>query len=387
MIYLDSAATAHKRPDEVAQQLCEYLQTGVANPGRGAYFLANNSARKLYTARVSIAEFFHASNPLNVVFTSGITESLNLILKGMLVSGDHVVTSNVEHNAIMRPLRSLEKSGVEISTVSVDEEGFITPDEIEMLIKSHTKLVVLNHASNVSGALQPIKEIGHICRKKGCLLLVDTAQSAGCVPINMEDMAIDILAFTGHKGLMGPMGTGGFILADHVNPMHINPLIEGGTGSNSEEEIQPVYMPDRFESGTHNLPGIVGLHAAVSYLLREGVESVFLKELSLIQKLREGLQTIAGVRLYGPDSTVDQRVAVLSFTIDGMDNGEVAARLESEFCILCRVGLHCAPAAHKSQGTYPNGTIRFSLNYFLTIEDVDFVIESVRKLVSGEGCI
>lgn len=381
-IYLDSAATTHVRPEKIKQAIYEHLNNLSANPGRAGHILANENARLLFQTRVKTATLFKCKNPLNVVFTSGITQSLNTLLKGYLNPGDTVLCSPLEHNSMMRPLRTLEKKGVKVKIMPTDTEGAINLSDVEALLSKKIKLVAINHVSNVTGLIQPIEKIGQLCKKYGITFLVDTAQSAGILPIDMERDGIDILAFTGHKGLLGPMGTGGFILNDTINPLSIAPLCEGGTGSNSEQEEQPEFMPDRFESGTPNMLGIAGLNAAIEHLLEIGVESVREHKQKSIDKLLIGLSSIQGITIYGHTSQ-NRYTTIVSFTIENCDSGEIATRLDSEYNIFCRAGLHCSPAAHKQLGTFPNGTIRLSVSYETTEEELEKTIEAISEIARG----
>jgi cysteine desulfurase family protein len=317
-----------------------------------------------------------------IVFTHNATESINLALKGLLKPGDHVITSSMEHNSVMRPLRDLEKKGVELSIVHCSEKGQLDPQEVGKKIRSSTRMVVLNHASNVTGTLLPIREVGQIARKHNLFFLVDAAQTAGAYPIDVEREGIDFLAFTGHKSLYGPQGTGGLVIGVRVNEKEMIPLKQGGTGSRSEFEEQPDFLPDRFESGTPNSVGIAGLLAGIQFVLEKGIEQIRNYEISLIQKLIDGLKEFPQIRLYGPEYGLD-RTATLSFNVAHLSPSEVAFRLEREFGILCRPGLQCAPAAHRTIGTFPEGTVRFSLSYLNNEEHVDQALQAVSHLVRG----
>lgn len=386
MVYLDSAATSHKKPTLVSEAVFRFLQESGANPGRAGHHLANRNAMLLYEAREMIASFFNASDPLSVVFTSGVTTSLNILLKGYLHAGDEVLVSPLEHNAMMRPLRTLEKSGVKVTTLEAGPHGVITEASLEKAYSSKTKLVAVNHMSNVSGLIQPIETVGSWCREKGITFLVDVAQSAGVIPVDMQKCCIDMLAFTGHKGMLGPMGVGGFVLGDRIDPESITPLIEGGTGSNSEEEEQPLFMPDRFESGTPNLPGVVGLKEGISYIEGLTIEKVQAKERALIEELLRGLSSIPSVSIVGHDRQ-SAYGPVLSFTIDDKDLGDVATLLDMEYGICCRAGLHCAPSSHRFLGTFPTGTIRFSVSTFTTSEEIQHTLTAIREIVLGKDVV
>ncbi len=379
MIYLDNAATSYPKPKEVGQAMQYFLEKVGANPGRSGHRLSIQAGRILYQTRESLAELFNADDPLRIIFTLNVTEALNLVLKGLLRCGDQVITSSMEHNSVMRPLRELRKVGVEIKVVPCSPKGFLDPQDIEKSIRKNTKLIVLNHGSNIVGTLLPIAEVGKIARKYNILFLVDAAQTAGCYPLDIKKDRIDLLAFTGHKGLYGPPGTGGLVVGERVDIKKLKPLKTGGTGSSSGSEEQPDFLPDIYESGTPNTVGLSGLNEGVRFILKEGVDKIRLHELELTQKLIVGLKEIPGVIVYGEDQNKD-RVAVISFNILDQLPSEVGLRLDEEYNIMSRVGLHCAPAAHKTIGTFPTGTIRFSLSWFNTFQEVEHTILAVKNI-------
>jgi cysteine desulfurase / selenocysteine lyase len=381
-IYFDNAATSWPKPPAVMEAMARFMDEIGANPGRSGHRRSIDAARILYDAREALAACFNVKDPLRIVFTLNATESVNLALKGLLRPGDHVVTSGMEHNAVMRPLRDLEKRGVSLTVVPCSEEGLPAPEAIGKAIRAGTKLVVLTHASNVTGGLLPVAEAGRICRERGALLLVDAAQTAGAYPIDVERDGIDLLAFTGHKSLYGPQGTGGLVIGARVDEREMVPLKQGGTGSRSESEEQPDFLPDRFESGTPNGVGIAGLLAGVAFVRERTVEVIRRDEMVLAEGLIEGLRRISRVRVHGPARS-DRRVATLSFTLEGCSPSEAAFRLEREYGVLCRPGLHCAPAAHRTLGTFPNGTIRFSLSLFTTEEEVEAAVAAVAAVAGG----
>ena len=378
-IYLDNAATTWPKPPQVSEAVKNFIDFIGANPGRSGHQMSVASARVVYSARESVADFLNAPDPLRVVFTTNITEAINTVLMGFLHPGDHAITSSMEHNAVMRPLRFLESQGVELSVVHCSREGRLDCEEIHRYIRDNTKLIIFNHASNVSGTILPTREIGRIAREHNILFMTDEAQTAGALPIDMEAEHVDIFTFTGHKSLMGPMGTGGFILSDRVNIEKLNPFIRGGTGSNSENEEQPDFLPDKFESGTLNACGLAGLDAAIKWIKKTGIHVIRSHEVILCQQLIDGLNSISGVKVYGSWDAHEQ-MAVVSFTIQGVDNARVGQILDEKFGILCRVGLHCAPGAHRTLGTFPQGTVRFSLGYFNQQEEVDQAIRAVHKI-------
>ena len=384
MIYLDNAATSWPKPTGVTEAMVDFMNRVGANPGRSGHRLSVEAARIVYEARELIADLFHAPDPLRVVFGANATEALNLALRGYLRPGDHVVTSGMEHNSVMRPLRSLagrEGDGaIELTVVPCSTEGFLDPVDLEAALRLETVMVVLNHASNVCGSLLPVREAGAIARRHGCLLLVDAAQTAGAYPIDMEEDQIDLLAFTGHKALGGPMGTGGLIIGGRVDANRLTPLKRGGTGSRSESEEHPDFLPDMCESGTANGVGLAGLAAGVRWVGAEGVERIRQHEIELARRLIDGLRATHDVRVYGGLDAA-QQTGTIAFNVRNLEPSEVGLRLDDEFQIMCRVGLHCAPAAHKTLGTFPAGTVRFGLGAFNTSDDVDTALVAVKRIV------
>ncbi len=385
LIYLDNAATSWPKPPEVAAAMTDFLERTGANPGRSGHRLSIESARILYETRELVAQFFNAPDPQRVVFGLNVTEALNLALHGFLQPGEHIITSSMEHNSMMRPLRRLEEQGIEVTVVSCSPQGFLDLADVEAAIRPNTVLLAINHASNVTGTLLPIDQIGHIARIHNLLLLTDEAQTAGAYPVDMQADCIDLLAFTGHKSLYGPMGTGGLIIGERVDIQRMTPLKQGGTGSRSERETQPEFAPDRYESGTPNAVGLAGLGASIRWLQQRGIEQIRAHEVALCQHLLGGLSAIPGVTIYGP-LDAECQTATVSFNIEHMSPSEVGLRLDDEFGLLCRVGLHCAPAAHRTLGTFPEGTVRFGLGVFNTHEDVDAAIDAIRQL-SGKKVI
>ncbi|HNS51741.1 MAG TPA: aminotransferase class V-fold PLP-dependent enzyme [Anaerolineae bacterium] len=379
MIYFDNAATTWPKPACVAEAMLHFLEHVGANPGRAGHRLAVEAARVVYAAREAVAELFHAPDPLRVVFGANATEALNLAMRGLLVPGDHVITSSMEHNSVMRPLRALERQGVGLTIARCTPTGALDVKAVEAEIRPETRMIVLNHASNVVGTLLPVAEVGGIARRHGLLLLVDAAQTAGAYPIDVQADAIDLLAFTGHKSLYGPMGTGGLVVGERVRAALLNPLKRGGTGSRSEREEQPDFLPDACESGTPNAVGLAGLCAGVGWVLEQGVEAIRAHEVALAQQLIDGLRAIEGVTVYGGLDAARQ-TATVSFNIEGMEPSEAGLRLDEEQEILCRVGLHCAPAAHKTLGTFPGGSVRFGLAATSTLTEVQAGVDAVRRL-------
>jgi cysteine desulfurase family protein len=392
MIYLDNAATSWPKPPGVSEMMVHFLDQVGANPGRSGHRLSLAAGRIVYEAREAVAELFHASDPLRVTFGANVTEALNLALRGYLRPGDHVITSSMEHNSMMRPLRALAAGddlaqcaggAITLTVVQCSPEGWLDPADLEAAVRSETAMIALNHASNVCGALLPVREAGAIARSQGCLLLVDAAQTGGAFPIDMQADGIDLLAFTGHKAMGGPMGTGGLIVGERVDLDRFTPLKRGGTGSRSEREEQPDFLPDMCESGTPNAVGLAGLLAGVRWVHETGVHSIRRHEIALTQRLINGLRTINGVTIHG-GLDAQRQTATVSFTVAGKETSEIGFLLDDKYDILCRVGLHCAPAAHKTLGTFPTGTARFGLGAFNTPAQVDTAVDAVRRIASGK---
>ena len=379
MIYFDNAATGWPKPEEVYSAVEKAMKEWGGNPGRSGHKMSLQAGRIIEETRLLLAQFFNVPDHKRIVFTLNATEAINLALKGFLEPEDHVVTGSMEHNAVARPLEALKGKGIEISKVAVSPQRGIDPAQVEKAIKSNTKMVVLNHASNVTGTVNPIGEVGRLCREKGIVFLVDAAQSAGYLPIDVQDMCIDLLAFPGHKGLMGPQGVGGLYISPQV---FLAPMKEGGTGSDSQSLIQPRYSPDLYESGTPNTPGIAGLGEGIRFILSEGLDKIRAREKLLMRRLLEGLEDIPGVVLYGPPLDTE-RAPVVSINIAGMDSLEVALILDQAFDIAVRAGLHCAPDAHRVLGTLEKGTIRLSLGYFNKEEEIDVCLEALAS-IAGE---
>lgn len=376
-VYLDNAATSFPKAPGVADAVYDYITNVGSNVGRGAYQSAYSAGQVVYQTRELLADLMDFDSPLNAIFTANITHSLNILLKGLLKPSDHVIVSSMEHNAVMRPLTSLSKNGVEFTRVKCETDGTIAASKIEEHIKPETKLVIMTHASNICGTILPIEDVGQICKKHNVYFILDSAQSAGVLDISMKKMNLDAVAFTGHKGLLGPQGIGGFLINDSL-AKNVSPFIEGGTGSLSDSELQPSFMPDRFESGTLNIPGIYGLNASLKYIKETGINAIRDIEDSLCSEFLAGVNNIVGARNCGlPDSY--NRTSVVSVDFTNYDNSEIAFILDRDYGIMTRVGLHCAPSAHKTLGTFPKGTVRFSFGHFNTTEDVHYAIESINK--------
>ena len=381
MIYLDNAATSWPKPPAVLRAMTDFLETVGANPGRSGHRLSIAAGRIVYEAREAVARLFNAPDPLRVVFGHNATDALNLAILGTLRPGDHVITSSVEHNSVMRPLRALEQRGLHLTVLPCSPDGRLDPTHIDRAVRADTTMIVLTHASNVTGAILPIAEAGAIARRHGLLLLVDAAQTAGTLPIDMQADNIDLLAFTGHKSLYGPTGTGGLVLGERVDEKKLHPLRRGGTGSRSEAESQPQFLPDRFESGTANAVGLAGLLAGIRWTMDREAGAVHDQKQALAHRLWDGLVTVQRVTLYGSEAA-SRPTGTIAFNIEGLEPSEVGLQLDEEYAILCRVGLHCAPAAHKTIGTYPHGAVRFSLSTFNTRDHIDAAVQAVANLAN-----
>lgn len=376
-IYMDNAATSYPKPESVYQAVDHFNRNMGGNPGRGSNQQSLRAGSVLLDTRDCLARLFNIEDSDDIAFTANVTESLNIGLKGFLRPGDHVITSSMEHNAVARPLFVLQSQGVEWTRVSCAQDGSLDPDEVRQAIKKNTRMICMLHASNLTGTIMPIHEIGALAHAAGIAFMVDAAQTAGVLPINVVEDKIDILAFTGHKSLLGPQGTGGIYIDPGIS---IRPLKEGGTGSLSEYLEQPALMPDILESGTLNTPGIAGLGAGVKFILEQGLNQIRVHEQNLISQLIDGLSQIKGIKLYGPNNNQKQ-TAVLSFNLTGMDCGELSSSLDYEFGIITRSGLHCAPLAHQTIGTLQSGACRLSPGYFTSSEDIIYVLTAIDQLV------
>jgi len=380
MHYFDNGATSFPKAPGVAAAVADYIENIGVNVGRGFYSEALGAAGIMLDCREKLQRLFNAPEGYETVFTMNITEALNLILKGYLKPGDHVIVSSLEHNAVMRPVVSLEKRGITFTRAPFDEEGELDAAALPGLIRRETKLILVTHASNVCGTVNDIERIGEIAEAHGIPLVVDAAQTAGVLPIDLQKNKAKAICFTGHKSLLGPQGVGGMVI-DKAFAALVDPLIEGGTGSRSDSEEQPSMLPDKFESGTQNLPGIYGLNAALDYLSRTGIDNIHAKEMILTERFMEGVKDLVGVRLVGRRG-VENRTAVVSIDFEQHDNADIAFLLDSEYDIKTRVGMHCAPSAHKSLGTFPQGTVRFSFSYFNTEDEIDYLIGALRKILA-----
>ncbi|WP_111927891.1 aminotransferase class V-fold PLP-dependent enzyme [Clostridium tertium] len=379
MIYLDNAATSFPKPSKVYEEVLNCMKNYCANPGRGSHDMAIISAMKVMETRNLICELFNIKDPFNLIFTSNATEALNIAIKGVLKNGDHVISTVIEHNSVLRPLNSMEKQGVEITLVGVDKAGYVNPLDIKNEIKKNTKIIIINHISNVLGSIQDITSIGKIAREKEIIFMVDASQSAGVISIDVESSYIDLLAFPGHKGLLGHQGTGGLFIREGINLSNFN---EGGTGSNSHFMIQPDFMPDKFESGTLNTPGIAGLCEGLKFIKRVGIDSIKKVEDELMKYFIDEIRKLSYIKIYGNNS-LNERSAVVSFNIDGVDASIVGEEL-NEYGIAVRTGYHCTPLIHDIIGTEYAGTVRVSLGCFNVLQDIDELLESIRKIYNSQ---
>ena len=382
-IYLDNASTTFPKPQCVPDAMYHFMTNVGTNINRGCYEDAYSTEEIIFETRQMLCDLFGYNDCKNVIFTKNITESLNIIIKGFLKSGDHVLVSSMEHNAVMRPIVQLSKCGICFTRIPCREDGSMDTDDLEQYLQPNTRAIVMTHASNVCGTVLPIKTVGDFCHKHHLKFIVDCAQTAGTCPINMIDMHIDALAFTGHKGLLGPQGIGGFIVTDTMAGL-ITPLLSGGTGSLSHTEEIPDFMPDRFEPGTMNLPGIIGLNAGLEWLIKTGIDHIHEKELALTKQFIDSIlsfdPTGGLIKIIGKKDTKD-RTGVVSIQTPQHELSQVAYELDDAYGIMTRVGLHCAPSAHKTLNTYPTGTIRFSFGYWNTERDVAAAVDALKEIV------
>jgi cysteine desulfurase / selenocysteine lyase len=378
LIYFDNAATSWPKPSAVAAAIADQAREATGNPGRAGHRMSVAAGRLVERGRDALAALFNVADPSRIVFTLNGTHALNLALHGLLRPGDHVVTTSLEHNSVMRPLRHLAAQGVELSVAPCAADGSLCLDAVRGAIRPTTRVLVATHASNVTGALLPVSDLGAIAREHGALFLVDGAQTAGCVPIDVQAMGIDLLAFPGHKGLLGPAGTGGLYVRDGIA---LASLMQGGTGSDSAYEQQPDFLPDAHESGTVNVGGIAGLTAAALFLAATGIDVIRAHERGLVEQFLAQTADIPGLIVHGPRDAARQ-CGVVSFTIAGASPSEVSQLLDDSFGIMARAGLQCAPSAHRSIGTFPEGTIRFSFGWFNTAQEIETSVAALREIAA-----
>ncbi|RKY89642.1 cysteine desulfurase [candidate division KSB1 bacterium] len=375
LVYLDNAATSFPKPEEVINKITEYLSRYAANPGRSGHKLSLEAGKLVFETRELLSELFNISDSSRIIFTSNATESINYVINSFLKENDHIITTSVEHNSVMRPLRFIErKKHIKIDVVKANRDGLINPYHFKEFIKENTKLIIINHASNVTGVITPVEKIKKIVGNIPVLL--DAAQTAGCIPIDVKKSGIDLLAFTGHKSLLGPSGIGGLYIGNNID---FEPVKMGGTGSNSELEKQPEFLPDKFESGTLNVTGIAGLCGSLKFLMKTKVENIREKDKELSGYFINKLLELETVKIYG-DLNIENRVPLISINMKNRTSSELCFKLDKEFNIMTRGGLHCAPAAHKTILTFPEGTLRFSSGFFNSEKDVDKTIEALYKI-------
>jgi len=378
-LYFDNAATSWPKPEQVYSAAERYLRQACGNPGRSGHTRTLEADRLVYRVREALARFFNVSDPSRIVFTLNVTDALNMAIKGSVAAGDHVLFTAMEHNSVLRPLGGLRRAGL-ISTTMIpcSAEGYPDLDFLEKSFQPRTRLLIINHVSNVTGTILPLAEMAALARSRGVLVLVDAAQSAGTVSLDLSAVPVDMVAFAGHKGLLGPPGTGGL----YVRPeLDLKPWREGGTGSHSEMDLHPDTMPERLEAGTLNSPGLAGLYEGIKFIEETGLDTIREHELALRARLRRKLEEIDGITIYGP-AAAERCSSVLSFTLAGVDCGQIGYILESSFGILCRTGLHCAPMAHQAIGTFPQGTVRLSPGYFNSIADVDYLAGAIAEIAA-----
>lgn len=377
-VYLDDSSTSWPKPNIVLRAIENYINNIGASPGRSGHKLSLTAAREVFETREEIAALFHLPESEKVIFTANATHAINIALKGFLKKNDHVIISSMEHNSVYRPVWYLKQQGlIDYTVVGYDEKGVLKLDELRKCFKSNTKLVIIIHGSNVFGTINPVHKIGDICKEKGVAFMIDAAQTAGYMPINMMENNISLLAFTGHKKLYGPTGIGGLCINGNIN---IDTTIQGGTGSKSEMEAHPDFYPDKLEAGTPNTLGIVGLKAGIQYILNKGIDNIRKQQSDLKKHFIEQLNNINEVTLYIPESD-EERLPIVSINIKNMVSSDLAFKLDNEYNIMVRAGLHCAPLAHKSFGTFPQGTVRFSIGGFNTEDEIHYTIESLKKII------
>lgn len=382
MIYLDNGATSFPKPESMINKMYECMKSYCGNPGRSGHKMAMKTGQEIYNTRKELAGLFNIDDASRIVFTLNTTEALNLAIKGILKNGDHVITTSMEHNSVIRPLTEIEKIGVEVSILKNYSDGSFPMDSLNKTIKSNTKLIVCTHASNVTGTIMPIEEIGKIAKEKNILFMVDGAQSVGVLNLDVKAMNIDILAFPGHKGLLGPLGTGGLYVREGI---YLKPLKEGGTGTASKDLRQPWEFPEGYEAGTLNAPGIIGLGESIKFVKKVGLNKIREHEEKLVFRMEEGLLNLNDmfkskrISLYGPWD-VHRKTGIVLFSIDGYNCEEIVDRLSREFNIATRGGFHCAGLAHKTIGTYDTGAVRISVGPFNSAKEIDYTINAIRKL-------
>lgn len=383
LIYMDNAATSFPKPKCVVDAVVECMTGYCANPGRGSHSMSVKSGSVVMDARCKAAAFFNAENPMNVIFTTNATHAINYALKGILKSGQHVITTSMEHNSVIRPLRTMEiKMGIEVDIIRCGDRGIFDPEDIRNAIKTNTALVVCTYSSNVTGTIMPVRDIGRIAKENGILFLLDASQGAGSCEVDMKDIGADFVAFPGHKGMMGPQGTGGLIISERNLK---DTIIEGGTGSDSANINQPDVIPDRFESGTPNVPGIAGLKAAIEYINGIGLRKIKNHRHEMLRRLTDGVKQIRGAALYSSEN-VAENSGIVALNIRDMDSTEVSYLLDTKFNIATRAGIHCSPEAHRTLGTLERGIVRISPGWFNTYDDAERTLDALER-IAAERCV
>ena len=378
-VYMDNSSTSFPKAPGLGEAMGEFINRSGCNVGRGGYEMAYEVGVKVLETRELISDLFGLKNAENVVFTSNVTAGINYVVQGLLHDGDHVIISAMEHNAVARAVEGIKAKGVTVSVAKCTADGRLDLEDFESQFRPNTKLVLMLHASNVSGTIIDAEAVGAICRSKGVFFVLDAAQSAGVIPIDFSKMNLSALCITGHKGLLGPQGIGALLMTDEFAD-EMDPVVFGGTGSRSDELTMPDFLPDKFEAGTLNLPGIIGLKASIEYIESQGIDKIHAHEAGLTERFISGVRELPGVRIPGP-ADISQRLGVVSLDFEDIDNAEVAYLLDAEFGIMTRCGLQCAPLAHKTLGTFPQGTVRFSFGYFNTEEEVDYAVDAVRQIL------
>ncbi|MCX7748387.1 MAG: aminotransferase class V-fold PLP-dependent enzyme [Clostridia bacterium] len=377
MIYLDNAATSYPKPETVINGMVQCMKDYCANPGRGGHALSVASGKAVMEARETISSFFGIKNPLQLSFTKNATEAINVGIKGILKPGDHVISTSMEHNSVVRPLKTLEKeSGIEVTFIRCSEFGELDIEDLKKNIKKNTKMIVSTLSSNVNGIIMPVGDIGKVAREKGILFLLDASQGAGTIKIDVEEIGADLLAFPGHKALLGPQGTGGLYVKEGIK---INTLIQGGTGSHSENLFQPDFMPDMLESGTVNTPGIIGLSLGIKFIENMGLDILKSNKFALVKRLWEGANEVKQIKLYSKND-IHKNSGIVALNFEGVDSSEVSYVLDKVYGIATRAGLHCAPMAHETIGTRASGLVRFSIGCFNTMEEIDHTIRALEEI-------
>ncbi len=381
IIYLDNGATSYPKPEEVYAFMNNFYRNFGVNPGRSGYDLCMETGELVEETRKMMTDLFNGKDPNRLCFSYNSTDALNLIINGLLGEGDHAITTTIEHNSVLRPLYHLYKyRGVEVDYIPFDEKGFLNPDDFQKKFRKKTKLVIVNHASNVIGTIQPIAEIGKHCKERGISFAIDASQSAGKIPIDIEEMNVDVIAFTGHKSLLGPTGIGGLYVKEGIKIRHTR---AGGTGVRSSVRTHLDEYPYRLEYGTLNTLGVAGLHAGVKWILKKGMKTIYKHEMKLTAMLRDGLQDIEGVRLYCQDDLTNH-ISILLFNIDSLEAMDTGIMLDVDYNIACRTGLHCAPLVHEQLGTAKiHGAVRFGIGPFNTVEQIKIAIQAIKEIAES----